>query len=510
MSALASGSNYSRLEQEVKHLNAIDHARDLLHWDDAVMRPPKSLEDHTEAMVALQQVSHAQLTSNQINDLIESAANEDLDEWQCANVREIRRKRDIACALPDDLLVAMTFAGSKCLDSWRRDREMNKWQATAALLEEVVTLTRQKAQCLGERFAIDPYDALINTYEDGVTQQHIDPLFQTLERELPELINDALAQQEDPATFGCQFSVEKQLAFSKTLMATLGFDFARGRIDTSLHPFSMGGVNDVRITTRFNVNNFTESTFATIHETGHALYTQGLPEDWRRQAVGAACGMMIHESQSLFMEMQVCRSESFLEFLREKAKDHFASDSSHISWSATGFRSAVRRVQKSLIRVDADEITYPLHIILRYNLEKHIMNGDLSVNDIPGAWNDLMVKYLDLSTVDDYRNGCMQDIHWYDGTFGYFPCYSLGAVAAAQFFAAFVAENDVPDVEFRRGDVSTVVEWLRRNIHSKGRFHRGLDLIENVTGRPLSIEPFFKHLKRRYVDGEIIDSGTQR
>ena len=492
-------SQYELLEHEMRQLHAIDHAIGILHWDDAVMISKKGVSDRAEAMATLESMSHERLNSNKVAELIEGAKQEDLGEWQRANLREIIRMRDLACALPVDLVVAITMVGAQCLDNWRTNRGRNDWESTAPFLKEVVELTRQKANCLGEHFGIEPYDALIGMYEYGLTQEHIDGMFDSLEHELPNLIDDALAQQEESPIFNREFSPDDQMVFSRKLMAALGFDFDRGRIDTSHHPFTMGTLNDSRITTRFKPSNFTESTFATIHETGHALYVQGLPAEWQTQPVGRACGMMVHESQSLFMEMQISRSDAFLEYLRTEALESFAPGSTELCWTAEGFRRAVRRVEKSLIRVDADELTYPLHIILRYNMEKRIISGELSVAEIPSVWAGLMKEYLGIATEGNYQNGCMQDIHWFDGTFGYFPCYSVGAITAAQLFAAYVVEHGSPELWLRRGKVADVVDWLRSKIHSQGRRVNGLDLIENATGYPLCIDSFYQHLKNRYL-----------
>lgn len=499
MSDSQARTNYEALEDEMKALHAIDHALGILHWDEQVMISKRGVNDRAESMALLESMSHEKLVSEKLGEFLDGTAQESVDSWQRANLREIARRRDVAHAVPKDLIVALTRASARCLESWRNNRMRNDWHSTAPLLGEVINLVQQKAQCLADYFGVSPYDALLSVYEEGLAQSHIDVMFDDLCKKLPDLIEDALTHQSSPPAFDQRFSIEDQMEFSKELMKALGFDFDRGRIDTSHHPFTAGSVYDSRITTRFKESNFTESTFATIHETGHALYVQGLPTAWHRQPVGEACGMMIHESQSLFMEMQVSRSDAFLEFLRKASQRRFAPDSSGPCWTTEGFRNAVRHVEKGLIRVDSDELTYPLHVILRYELEKPIMGGELPVSDIPGEWSQKMQNYFGISTEGDFTNGCMQDVHWYDGIFGYFPCYSMGAITAAQFFSSFVEENGSPESDFSEGNVEAVVQWLRKNVHSKGRFLNGLDLIADTTGRPLGLDCFYKHLRSRYL-----------
>jgi carboxypeptidase Taq len=280
-------------------------------------------------------------------------------------------------------------------------------------------------------------------------------------------------------------------------MATLGFDFAHGRLDVSTHPFCGGIPEDVRITTRYDEADFMTGLMGILHETGHALYEMGLPQAWRTQPVGRARGMSLHESQSLLMEMQVCRSPEFFVFAAPRIARFFDS-SGELVWNAEALREATVRVEPGFIRVDADEVTYPAHVILRYRLEKALISGELEVAGLPEAWNDGMVELLGVRPPND-RLGCLQDLHWYDGAFGYFPTYTLGALTAAQLFEA--ARKAVPSVlgSISHGDFGPLLGWLRTHVHGLGSSLSTDDLLVAATGRPLDSAAFKTHLSRRYL-----------
>jgi len=285
-----------------------------------------------------------------------------------------------------------------------------------------------------------------------------------------------------------------------------GFSVRKGNpfshaLDTSHHPFCGGDPDDTRITTRYDESDFLSSLMAVLHETGHAMYEQGLPRDWRGLPVGEAAGMAVHESQSLLMEMQVCRGREFLGFAAPIIREHLADGSTATSaWHADNLYLASTQVARGLIRVDADEVTYPLHVILRYELEQAMMSGDLVVADVPAAWDEKMRHYLGRTTKDDFRDGCMQDVHWFAGLFGYFPSYTMGAVIAAQLFAA-VRRNQPDAVEaLARGDFAPLLVWLRKNVHGRGRLVTTDQLLIDATGSPLGPDAFKAHLRARYID----------
>jgi len=289
--------------------------------------------------------------------------------------------------------------------------------------------------------------------------------------------------------------VDKQRGLGERLMRTLGFDFDAGRLDVSLHPFCGGVPGDVRITTRYTEDDFTESLMGVLHETGHALYEMGLPDDWRYQPVGQARGMALHESQSLLIEMQACRSREYLEFAAPLMRETFGGTGA--VWDADNLYRLYTRVDRSFIRVDADEVTYPAHVILRYRLESALIAGDMKLADLPGAWNDGMEELLGIRPPED-RLGCLQDIHWYDGAWGYFPTYTMGAMAAAQLFAAAKeARPEIPE-GISKGDFAPLVGWMRENLHTKASSGSTDELMQAATGKPLGTEAFKAHLEARY------------
>jgi carboxypeptidase Taq len=296
--------------------------------------------------------------------------------------------------------------------------------------------------------------------------------------------------------------MDMQRAIATRLMARLGFDFEHGRLDTSLHPFCGGTPDDVRITTRYDEGNFRGALMGVLHETGHAMYERGLPAEWRRQPVGRARGMSLHESQSLLIEMQVCRSREFQTFVAPILRETFAA--SGPAWEAENLYRLGTQVERSLIRVDADEVTYPAHVILRYRLEKALLSGDLALKDLPAAWNDGMKTLLGIVPPDD-RQGCLQDIHWYDGAFGYFPTYTLGAMTAAQLFDAAKRADPAILPGIQKGEFAPLMTWLRANVHGKASRFSTTEIVTQATGKPLDPTIFERHLRARYVDGRYVD-----
>jgi carboxypeptidase Taq len=346
---------------------------------------------------------------------------------------------------------------------------------------------------------VPAYDALLDEYEPGGTTARIDTLFDELGGFLPELIDEALAHQaRQPAILepAGPFPVAQQRALGLELMKVLGFDFNHGRLDVSHHPFCGGTADDVRITTRYTEADFTSSLMGVLHETGHALYERGRPADWRAQPVGAARGMSVHESQSLLMEMQACRSREFLEFVAPKLRATFTGEGP--AWQVDNLHRLYTKVERGLIRVDADEVTYPAHVVLRYRLERAILRGDLQVNDLPGAWRESMVELVGTAPPDD-KDGCMQDIHWVEGIFAYFPTYTLGAMTAAQLFAAAVEQVPAIRPGIRAGDFTPLLGWLRTHVHSQGSRYSSDELLTRATGKPLDVSVFRAHLEARYL-----------
>lgn len=493
--------SYEKLHSRFKRIGDLEHALAMLSWDEAAMMPTGGGAVRAESMATLSGMVHHMVAADETGELAEAALAEDLDEWQTVNVELIRRDWQAARAVPGDLVVALSAATSTCQQAWRPARPANDWAAVADPLETVLALTRQKADALADALGCDPYDALLDDYQPGLTKAQVDPLFAQLRDVLPPLIDKAVDQQDDPLPITDSFGVQRQEALGKTLMAKLGFDFERGLLGVSHHPFCGGEPDDTRITTRYNEADFLESLFAVLHETGHALYQQGLPKAWRGQPVGDANGMALHESQSLLMEMQVCRGAAFLEFAAPVVqRSLLGAPTDAPEWQPDNLLKLAKRVRRGYIRVDSDELTYPLHVILRYELETALLDGSLTIADIPDAWHDKMSRYLGLSTAGNFRDGCMQDTHWFMGLIGYFPCYTLGAVIAAQLFATIRERVVGIDEAIQNGEFDVLVDWLRANIHGRGRLMPAMDLIAEVTGEPLGSNAFLDHLKARYLD----------
>ncbi len=474
--------------------------KSILHWDLATLMPPGGAASRGDQLALLKAMRHGLITDPAMEDLLEAAdADPDLDGWQRSNLREMRRVWSHATALSERQVEALSRAVSACETKWRAARADADFAAVLPELETVVALVRETAMAKSERLGLSPYDALLDEYEPEGRSSDIDRVFGDLEAFLPDFLAAVLEHQgraETPRPPQGPFAVERQRELGVHFMERLGFDFHHGRLDISLHPFCGGTPDDVRITTRYDETDFTSALMGVLHETGHALYERGLPAEWRGQPVGQARGMAVHESQSLLIEMQVCRSPEFLGFAAQIMRRFLGGTGP--SWEADNLYRLYTRVEPGFIRVDADEVTYPAHVILRYNLERAMIGGDMEPADLPAAWNEGMKRLLGLTPPDD-RSGCLQDIHWYDGAWGYFPTYTLGAMTAAQFFGAAVGDEPAITPGIARGDFTALVCWLRDNIHAKGSSLSSRDLLVAATGRPLDPEIFKAHLKRRYL-----------
>jgi len=491
-------SAYHELEARFKRISDVRGALAVLYWDRAAMMPPGGHHARAEQIATLRRIVHETLTGPRTGELLAAAeaGRGELDEWQTANLREMRRTFAHATALDGALVAALARASANAEMIWRKAREAADFSMLRPALEEVVRLTRQEAQAKAAALGLAPYDALLDGYEPGVTSAEVDRLFAPLTSSLPDIVERVLARQKDPLPITGDFPIARQKALGERLMRALGFDFEHGRLDESLHPFCGGVSDDVRMTTRYDETDPTFALMAILHETGHALYNAGLPKAWRQQPVGDARSTAVHESQSLLVEMQVCRSRRFIDYLAPQLRETFGRDDD--TFSAENLHRRAIRVERGFIRVDADEVTYPLHVILRYRLEKALVEGALEVADLPGAWNDGMRELLGIVPPDD-RLGCLQDIHWSVGAIGYFPCYTLGALMAAQLYQAAVAADPRIEEGIGRGDFRPLLAWLHANVHEQGKRYETQELITRASGRPLETPPFLDHLDARYL-----------
>ncbi|RQO76101.1 carboxypeptidase M32 [Aquitalea sp. FJL05] len=491
-------SAYQSLVASFTRLYRYEHLSAMVSWDQATMMPPKGNDARAAAQAELDVLMHATLTDPALAEQLQRTEQEDLSLQERASLREMRREWQRANLLPATLVEAQALAGARCEHAWRSQRTANDWAGFLQNFREVVALSRQEARLLAEAQGCSPYDALMNKYEPGMQSADIDRIFGEVKQWLPGLIAQVMAKQGSEPLLLPQgsFPVEQQRQLGLAVMQRLGFDFDGGRLDVSVHPFCGGVAEDVRITTRYREDDFMQSLMGIIHETGHARYEQGLPRDILHLPVGRARSMGIHESQSLSFEMQLGRSPAFLSLIAPLVGQYLGEQPALFAENLAGLYS---RVHPGFIRVDADELCYPAHVILRYEIEKALMEGEIEAEDIPALWDEKMQAYLGVDTRGNYRQGCLQDIHWTDGSFGYFPSYTLGAMYAAQYFA--VMRRDTPDLDQRiaAGDLAVVFDWLQQHIWSQASLHDTNELVQRATGESLNPAYFHAHLQARYL-----------
>ena len=488
---------YQELSRTFQRLARFGHLGVIAGVDMQTTMPPGGSQARGEAMAELSVFMHELLTDKRLGGLFDAAGQESLNDVEQANLGEMQRAWRQATLLPASLVEAKSLAGSRCEHAWRSQRPANDWQGFSANLKEVVKLSREEAQLRADALGVSRYDALLDVFEPGMTSAQLDSTFGDLKSWLPDLLQKAVARQQ--ATPIAQpvgpFAIESQKQLGLSVMATLGFDFNHGRLDVSAHPFCGGVPEDVRITTRYNENDFLSALMGVIHETGHARYEQNLPQQWRGQPVALARSTAMHESQSLFMEMQLGRSHAFLQHIHPQV---VALMGDQPALERNNFIRLTQRVKPGFIRGGADGLSYPAHVILRYEIERALIEGDIEVEDIPALWDEKMQQSLGIDTRGNYRDGCMQDIHWTDGAFGYFPTYTLGAMYAAQLFQA--VKRAIPQVDefIQQGELQPVFDWLQQNIWQHGSRFPTQQLLINATGEAHNPHYFRQHLEQRY------------
>ncbi|MCQ4162222.1 carboxypeptidase M32 [Roseomonas sp. GC11] len=490
---------YRRLKARFARIALLGEAQAMLHWDAAAVMPPGGAEARGEQLAALAGLAHELMTAPAMAEDLAAATAE--GEWDSANLALMRHAQARATALPTALVEASTRANAACETVWREARAASDFARVRPWLAEVVRLQRETATALAAATGLSPYDALMEGYQRGIGAADVEPIFAAYEGFLAEALPRAEALQAArpaPLPLPGPFPVAVQKALCREMAERVGLDFEHARLDESLHPFCGGIPSDVRITTRYTEENFAQALLGVLHETGHALYERGLPAAWAHQPVGEAAGMAAHESQSLIIEMQASRSDSFLGFAGPRL--HAAFGGPAAAYAPANLARHWRRVERGFIRVDADELTYPAHVILRFRLERALIGGDLAVDDLPGAWNEGFARLLGLTPPDDAR-GCLQDIHWHDGAFGYFPSYTLGAMAAAQLMRAARAALPGLDAALGEGDFAPLRGWLREKVHGQGARLGFQDLLRHATGKPLDPADFIGHLTERYLVG---------
>lgn len=490
--------SYNELKAINEKLHNLSHLGAIVGWDQQTMMPAGSNEARSKAMAEFGVLMHQLSTDPKIAELLDTAANEELDSSETATLREMKRNYEQSTVLPESLVKTKSLAGSKCEHAWREQRPKNDWKGFLSNFEEVVKLSQEEANIRADKSGLTPYDALLDMYEPGMNSETLNTIFDDVKSWLPNLIKEIVEKQKsiniiEPIG---PFSVEKQRELGLKVMKKLGFDFNKGRVDVSSHPFCGGVSEDIRMTTRYDESDFVQSLMGIVHETGHARYEQNLPTDFLSLPSGSARSMGIHESQSLFFEMQLGRGKPFLESIHSDLIDTLGKKD---YFTIENLVKIYGRVEPGFIRVDADEVTYPAHVILRYEIERDLMNGKIEAKDIPELWNEKMMLYLGIDTKDNFAQGPMQDIHWTDGAFGYFPSYTLGAMYAAQQFNTVKKIYPNIDTSISNGDYSQAFSWLKENIWNKGSLLTTDQLITDATGETLNPKFLKDHLFERYL-----------
>lgn len=497
--------SYQHLVNLSKAIKTLEGASQVLSWDQETHMPKDAGPVRGEQLEAMAGIIHREKTSEKFSQALEQLIDlktgtikiSGLGFAKEAALREWHRDYKHNISLPSAFVEEFAKTTSQAQLVWRVAKEKEAFHHFAPFLEKIVDLCRQKAEFLG--YQDHPYDALLNLYEPSITTKDLDSLFSQLKASLVSLLKKiALKPQVDCSFLEGNFSEKKQQTLSKKLLKAMGYDLRRGTVDFSAHPFCIGiHPRDCRITTRIDRKNFLSNLLILLHEGGHSLYEMGLPEEEYGTPLGETISLGMHESQSRWWETRIGHSKAFWSYFLPQVQKTFRS-SPLDQLSLNTFYQGINKVTPSFIRVEADEVTYSLHVILRYELEKALIEGSLSIRDIPEAWNGKMQELLGL-TPSNYSEGCLQDVHWSIGAFGYFPSYTLGNLYASHFFEAFEAANPHWEEQISKGEFSFMRDWLRENIHRHGRCYTSLELLKKVNGKTFTSEAFCHYLEKKFL-----------
>ena len=490
---------YQKLIVKLEERSRLEGVMGIMHWDQEVIMPSGATEARSKQMAALAGVVHEKSIDPEFGDLINKINNFKIkgftDVEQC-NLNEAKRIFDLETKIPKVLVQEIAELSSRGHHIWAKARKENNFDDFVPTLERLIVLKQKWASYAFPD--LDPYDANIDVYERGMRMERITPIFEQLKEKLIPLIKAIgdSRKEIDTKFLEGNFSIDKQKKLGKIISNDIGFDFDKGRMDESVHPFCGGGhPTDVRITTRYRSDNFVESLYGVIHETGHGLYEQGRMSGFHDLPVSEPLTMAIHESQSLFWERMVAQNKMFCDRYIDKYSEIFPDNLNGVS--SNKLYSAINSCHPSFIRVEADEVTYPMHIILRYEIEKGLFDGTIKVKNLPKVWNDKMEEYLGIIPTSD-SFGVLQDVHWSGGAFGYFPSYTLGAIYACQFYEKMLRDFNDNSINIIDGDLVCIKNWLNKNIHQLGRLYSPDDLAIKVTGEPLNPGIFINYLKNKY------------
>lgn len=488
---------YSQYLERMQRIADVRNANAILQWDQETYLPPKGAKFRGQQLSTLSEISHNMFSQDVLGNLLKDLLEKnDLSTSQKKNIEltyedYIKNKK-----YSSEFVRALSEQTNKTFHAWIDARKKNSFAVYEKDIDALIQLKKQEAEILG--YNDHPYNALLNEFEKGATVSLLDQTFTGLLPTLKELA-DRIANklQVEDGFLRQEFPKQVQWDWGMALIKSLGFDFEAGRQDISEHPFSISfNKNDVRVTTRVDEKDFGNMTWSCIHETGHALYEQGLPEEEYGLPLGEACSYSIHESQSRLWENNVGRSRMFWKHYYPKLQKHFPAQFGTISLDQ--FYKGINKVEPSLVRTEADEINYHFHVYIRYELEKQLLTNNLETKDIPAYWNSQYKRYLGVDVPDD-KKGCLQDVHWSHGSFGYFPTYSLGSFYAAQFFD--IAKGELPGLEneIEQGNTQNLLNWLREKVHKKGRFHTSEELCKEISGKGLDVSHFLNYLLDKYV-----------
>jgi carboxypeptidase Taq len=498
--------DYKKLIEKSKETILLMSINALAEWDMETKMPPKGVNLRSQQMGMLSQLEHKMITSPEVGELIEKITHnsnyEDLSEIEKRNVHLVKKRYDEMTKLPEELVVETAKQAIIAVNVWKKAKAAKNFAMFKPELEKLFELKKKTADILMPvKGAATPYDALIDMYEPSMTSVMISKVFDELRSGLVSMIKKcAMApRQPDESFLSRKVPIDVQRKISDSLAKVIGYDIdslnAGGRIDETEHPFTNGYYDDVRITTHYFENNFASSLFSVLHEGGHAMYEQNLPQQWMFQPVGSGCSFGFHESQSRFVENVFGRSSEFWSYYLPQFKQLTGGVFSDVKLN--DFVHAVNAVKPSKIRVEADEVTYGLHIIVRFNIERDLFAGKISVSDLPAVWNEKYEEYLGVK-IDNDSEGVMQDTHWGLGYFGYFPSYALGNIYSGQILAKL--KRDMPDWEecFAKGDFLSIRQWLTKNVHSYGDLYDPQDLMKKIAGEEIRVKPFLDYLNEKY------------
>lgn len=492
---------YKELKQVMDELALIGSSAAVLGWDEQTYMPKQGTALRANQLAYLAGLMHEKFTAPRVGELLAEIEASDLVKDRLSevavNARELRREYDKYTKVPKALVEAISHARITGQAIWVEARQKSDFSMFLPSLEKMIDLKRQYATAIGYTDLL--YDTLLDDFEPGFSTKSISAIFSKFRPELVELVGKITNAAKKPNVSIMQrnYAIEKQKIIGEMAAAAVGYDLEGGRIDVTTHPFCSGmGPGDCRITTRYYFNRFDEALSGILHEAGHAMYDQGLLEKHFGMPMGGAVSHGIHESQSRLWENMVGRSESFWKYFFPLVKQTFWESLSDVSFE--DFYFAFNDVRASFIRTEADEVTYNLHILLRFEIEQGIFDGCIKPADIPGIWKERFTSYFGITPAND-AEGCLQDIHWAMGAFGYFPSYALGNLYAAQFFAKAHADLENLDDSFAKGNYAPLREWLRKNIHSQGQRYRAEELVKVVTGQPLDHKPLMDYLSSKYL-----------